>query len=258
MKEQENVYDDTTRAEDTTAVSKEELASTIPSKFKDVDALVRAYSSLQAEFTRRSQRLKELEKKAENLETEEGVKADSGVEKLRKNALLHKEENQQFTDFVAETLQKNRSSTKDGASDFTPDSIEVQPSKEEDLQDDSTQNGDTMVEMNDLQKAEELENRGKKGMEAVSASMRNVGEEERENRPEREETAESFETLYERASKNEQVRLRIIGEYLSSLGKPSVSLMAGSMGVLTTPPKRAKDIRDAGNMALMYFKKPKA
>ena len=83
MKEQDNVYDDTTRAEDTTAVSKEELASTIPSKFKDVDALVRAYSSLQAEFTRRSQRLKELEKKVENVEKEEGVKVDSGVEKLR-------------------------------------------------------------------------------------------------------------------------------------------------------------------------------
>lgn len=31
-------------------------------KFKSVDALLRAYNSLQAEFTRRSQRLKELEK----------------------------------------------------------------------------------------------------------------------------------------------------------------------------------------------------
>ena len=33
-------------------------------KFKDVDALLEAYSSLEAEFTRRSQRLKELEKAA--------------------------------------------------------------------------------------------------------------------------------------------------------------------------------------------------
>lgn len=31
-------------------------------KFKDVDALLEAYSSLEAEFTRRSQRLKELER----------------------------------------------------------------------------------------------------------------------------------------------------------------------------------------------------
>ena len=33
----------------------------LPAKFKDVDALLQAYNSLQAEFTRRSQRLKELE-----------------------------------------------------------------------------------------------------------------------------------------------------------------------------------------------------
>ena len=34
-------------------------------KFKSVDALLRAYNSLQAEFTRRSQRLKELERERE-------------------------------------------------------------------------------------------------------------------------------------------------------------------------------------------------
>ena len=35
-------------------------------KFKDVNALLEAYSALQAEFTRRSQRLRALEKAAEN------------------------------------------------------------------------------------------------------------------------------------------------------------------------------------------------
>ena len=35
-------------------------------KFKDVGALVNAYNSLQAEFTKRCQRLKELESKIEN------------------------------------------------------------------------------------------------------------------------------------------------------------------------------------------------
>jgi hypothetical protein len=38
---------------------------TILGKFKDVDALLQAYNSLQAEFTRRSQRLKELENLAD-------------------------------------------------------------------------------------------------------------------------------------------------------------------------------------------------
>lgn len=37
-------------------------------KFKDVGALVNAYNSLQAEFTKRCQRLKELESKIENSE----------------------------------------------------------------------------------------------------------------------------------------------------------------------------------------------
>lgn len=42
-------------------------------KFKSVDALLRAYNSLQAEFTRRSQRLKELEKEqAQNIPSSVG------------------------------------------------------------------------------------------------------------------------------------------------------------------------------------------
>ena len=40
--------------------------SAVPEKFASVDALVRAYESLQAEFTRRSQRLRELEKATED------------------------------------------------------------------------------------------------------------------------------------------------------------------------------------------------
>ena len=60
-----------------------ENASAVLGKFKDVNALARAYESLQAEFTRRSQRLKELEKIAKNQALEGNV--DLGVEKLRKN-----------------------------------------------------------------------------------------------------------------------------------------------------------------------------
>jgi len=40
--------------------------SAVLGKFRDVDALKEAYSALEAEFTRRSQRLKELEKRADN------------------------------------------------------------------------------------------------------------------------------------------------------------------------------------------------
>jgi hypothetical protein len=49
-------------------------------KFKDVDALLQAYNSLQAEFTRRSQRLKELEFLTDrnNLSSENGLPMPDG------------------------------------------------------------------------------------------------------------------------------------------------------------------------------------
>ena len=70
-------------------------------------------------------------------------------------------------------------------------------------------------------------------------------------------TAEvSSEELYRRVSRDEQVRLRIIGEYLSSIGKTNAPLTAVGAGVPITPPVRAKTIGDAGAMALRYFKQP--
>ena len=79
MKTKENVYGRTAGAEDAaTAGGKEEEALTALGKFKDVNALARAYESLQAEFTRRSQRLKELERAVEN-SSEKVEKALSNV-----------------------------------------------------------------------------------------------------------------------------------------------------------------------------------
>ena len=45
-----------------TAEAENGEAATVLGKFKDVQTLMKAYSDLEAEFTRRSQRLKELEK----------------------------------------------------------------------------------------------------------------------------------------------------------------------------------------------------
>ena len=64
---EDNVCGETTRTE-TVAVANGAMAqgkedvSAVLGKFKDVNALANAYSALEAEFTRRSQRLKELEK----------------------------------------------------------------------------------------------------------------------------------------------------------------------------------------------------
>ena len=64
----------------------------------------------------------------------------------------------------------------------------------------------------------------------------------------------SSEGLYEKVQKDEQVRLRIIGEYLASIGKSGVPVTCGNHGILAAPPLRAKSIADAGGMALHYFK----
>lgn len=58
-------------------------AAAVPEKFKDVQTLVKAYTDLQAEFTRRSQRLKELEK---------GNKADSAPDAARETSSRKDEE----------------------------------------------------------------------------------------------------------------------------------------------------------------------
>ncbi len=58
------------------AESKEEL---LAGKFKSVDALVRAYGELEAEFTRRSQRLKALEGEERKGEEAHPVMDDDGL-----------------------------------------------------------------------------------------------------------------------------------------------------------------------------------
>ena len=65
----------------------------------------------------------------------------------------------------------------------------------------------------------------------------------------------SKERLYELATKNEAVRLQIIGDYLSSLSGSAAPLMRGGKGTMASPVEKAKTISQAGVMALDYFKK---
>lgn len=238
MKEEENVYEETTRSEDTTAVEGEK-ASTVPSKFKDVDALARAYSSLQAEFTRRSQKLKELEKKLENFEGE-GRDARSGAEKLRGNAKARREEEKQFDQFMAETVgielsesNLDKPSQNQALTDY--------PSKEDAKERQGLQENGTMSAMS-LSLGAESARKGKEESTGKVAS----------------EDGMKTGSLYEQVCRDEEVRLKIIGEYLASIGKSGAPLMTGGVGLLATPPQKPKNISEAGNMALLYFKKPKA
>lgn len=66
--------------------------------------------------------------------------------------------------------------------------------------------------------------------------------------PEKEEDA-----LYERANASEKVKKRIIEEYLDGVKKSAVPLMGGGVSVVS-PAARAKNLAEAGAMALGYFR----
>ncbi len=210
--------------------------STVLGKFKDVDALAKAYESLQAEFTRRSQKLRALEKEAENFKE---LEESTGAEKLRRAAKTRREAAKKFDEFVAEvscSAQKEK-----------PDLFE------ESLSTVNAESGRVEGEQERLEVAqaaslssplEEKEKQPKVGYGGMSSSA-----------VESEDGSVSSEELYKRANDNEEVRLRIVGEYLRSLGKNQAPLTGGGAGLAVTPPSRARTVGQAGDMALLYFRK---
>ena len=77
-------------------------------KFKDVNALLQAYNSLQAEFTKRCQRLKELEGIAEK--TEKFGSADCGktLEENALNGITQENKEQILKDYLKEVLNSKQ------------------------------------------------------------------------------------------------------------------------------------------------------
>ena len=63
------------------------------------------------------------------------------------------------------------------------------------------------------------------------------------------------QALYLQASQNDEVRLKIVGDYLKSLGGSGVPLVRGGAGTLAAPPVRAKSVAEAGRMALSFIRK---
>ena len=110
MEEKDNVYEEITKAEqevvlDTDAkVGRAEEGSTALGKFKDVDALVKAYAALEAEFTRRSQKLRQLERVADKFLVADSGNG-SGAEKLRKRAEERREAASKFDEFLREGVK---------------------------------------------------------------------------------------------------------------------------------------------------------
>ena len=251
MEMKENVYENGTQTEDIAKAKKDavrdhssdEKDSAVLGKFKDVDALARAYSALEAEFTRRSQRLKELEKKTENLGS---VAESSGVEKLREIAKARKAESEEFDQFLSEVELAGRETQDEPVGKEVAQvcgEMESAGGLAESVSADGT------VGAAVKQESEQAEMAGLSGTEGVYAQggILPVKEQERKEI--------SSEELFAKACNNEEVRLKIIGEYLASIGRTGAPVTAGRGGVMIAPPMKAKSIGDAGNMALRYFKK---
>jgi hypothetical protein len=183
MEQEENVYQTEQAAQPATAEMGEQGATAL-GKFKSVNALLEAYGALEAEFTRRSQRLKELERAAENLA--------KGEAQTQKNGQGNREENPASDDLSEEPKQVERP--------------------------------------------------------AVSVP-------ETKSEPENKAQNLSPETLFEAAMQDESVRLKIVGQYLASLGSGGAPLTTsvGCAPALAAP--KAKSISDAAGMALELFKK---
>ena len=221
MKTKENVYGRTAGAEDAaTAGGKEEEALTALGKFKDVNALARAYESLQAEFTRRSQRLKELDRAVENSseKVEKAHSAGAMAEKLRRKADGAREEERAFDSFVSEL------ETASVRAEKTEDEEPVVASPETD------------ASISQAKTGESADGQG----EFVANG--------------REEVGLSSDQIYSLAMGDERVRLKIVGEYLSSVGKSGAPMLKGGAGGLVTPPLRAKTVAEAGSMALRFLR----
>ncbi len=259
MEKKENVYVETESTEkgmeqDTgTENVCPEAVSTVPNKFKDVNALANAYASLQAEFTRRSQRLKELEKLTENLGGKADLRGGSGAEKLRKNAQARRAEKQAFEAFVAD-MGRDNSTVRTGV-----DGLEARKPDEDTAGREDAKGGDgesteretfevaAVAETESAELAAEAQgSRSENGEGSLLAEDASVAE--------RMEKELSAEELYGKVCRNEEVRLKIIGEYLASVGKTAAPLTVGGVGAFATPPRKVSSIGDAGNMALLYFK----
>lgn len=235
MEKEENAYMQTNQTEDVATASAGEdrdraapaEASTELGKFKDVSALLKAYGSLQAEFTRRSQRLKELERQAEKFESASGADASAatGAEKLRKNAAVRKSETQKFDAFVRDIERTGERETENGADETENSELsETETGKQEPF--------------GEGKESARLSERGN-----TDPSVANC-----------QDAALSSEELLALVNRNESVRLKIVGDYLSSVGKSGAPLMRGGAGLCVSPAVRAKSIGEAGAMALRFFK----
>lgn len=277
MKDKENVCVEENGAEQvaeaTTGTTKEvgcpmKEGSATPKKFKDADALARAYGALEAEFTRRSQRIKVLEKELADVRSKTVGLGNSGAEKLKKNAEARRTATREFDKFVRGLESKEDAEVSlNGEANVARTAAESTFDEPDDAVAVEKTEGESSVAARRISSSTD---KGEDMAEGVSAREKVATAREREGETVGTALRESVkvasvvggkaelssEELYARVNRDEGVRLKIIGEYLASLGKNAPPLTAGGTGAMIAPPLRAKNVADAGRLALQYLKKP--
>lgn len=277
MKTEENVCENANKTGHTASAERENKGSAVLGKFKDVNALLAAYGALEAEFTRRSQRLKALEKEAENLRNVRGAASENAGREAEKSALgkgIGAPSVAETTDRGdRETLAHTGAAEAAEADDAAPKNLE--PALKPDFECLNAGENENVSKSENAFESENVFEGARNGTAetfgAVSAAE-TVGTSENGATEEKTEEvsgtvgtvgtvgnggteeAATEEELFRAATTNERVRLKIIGEYLSSLSKPNAPLVRGGTGALVLSPARAKTVEDAGLMALRYFK----
>ena len=281
MEKEENVYEQNTQTEEVAkangaAAQEKEETSAVLGKFKDVNALARAYGALEAEFTRRSQRLKELEYQLSNNSQKGNEAAAAGAEKLRTHAKARKEAAKAFEEFVSSVGKAHTDGV--AARELGVDTALEETQKGSDdilktqkpcLEDKAKEGGMyALKEENTLAAKPEGEGNATEykvetaGLASTLSMDKGGADEESVSKGENVfsavakhgNTEISSEELYRRVSRDEGVRLKIIGEYLASIGKSGAPMTAAGAGVPISPPLKAKNIADAGVMALQFLK----
>ena len=244
MQEQENVYVQTEGAEQGMCMVTDNLAlekngSAALGKFKDVNALLQAYRSLQAEFTRRSQRLKRLEEEAKRYatfggETEKTTPAFSESEQDVSNA-DSSSSNALMEESVLET-----------------DAKQGQPSQTNPPVCDRSFAESAHVDNCQSSAQENSAEPQSLGVTACAQAAVDcvTGQETAANQ----QNADTTDTLYQRACADESVRLRIIGDYLSSIQKGGAPLMKGGAQAQPIGLAKTETIAQAGKRALVWLR----
>lgn len=211
----------------------------LPPKFKDVSALAEAYNALQAEFTRRCQRLKELEMRAEESSGKASKQSDNksfsdavgGV-----HAADGKDTSVKQTENGIGAGEEAFAEHGEAAADASAGTTDPETEKSDVS---GMKNAGSDEAIDDAGNGESEANFAVPARKSVEAAL----------------TAESPEKKDADEGVDEETRLKIIGEYLDSLRKNAAPLARGGAGTFGTPPAKATSLEEAGAMALRAFRR---